>query len=91
MVWLALEVVVPVVVVPVVVVPVEVPVVVDEVDELLIVIVPEQSEFTEYVPVKSSALIELVDALEVVVDVAGCAMIWPAPLKSRYPIIAAGW
>lgn len=48
MVWLALEVVVPVVVVPVVVVPVEVPVVVlDEVDELLIVIVPEQSEFTE--------------------------------------------
>jgi hypothetical protein len=97
--WLALEVVVPVV--PVVVVPVlpvvVVPVVaVDEAEELLIVMVPEQSEFTEYVPVKSSALMEVlgvveVDVVEVVVDVvAGCAMIWPAPLKWTYPMRVAG-
>ena len=87
----------PVVVVPVevVVVPVEVPiavvpvvVVVDEAEELLMVMLPEQSEFTVYVPVNCSVL--YMDPV-VAVEPEGSATICPAPLKSRYPITAAGW
>jgi hypothetical protein len=56
---------------------------------LLIVIVPVQSGFTVYVPVKAKAeyVIEVGDALAALV---GCAVILPAPLKSRYPIIVDG-